>query len=166
MQARQRPIPRTDQCRLHKRKAPTSTDCRTSIPRMQRRLHWSMNQLGSRGRFAPPRCAGQSVQAAPLAAGGQVRPQPNLLLACLHRREPRHRPRLWWARGKVSSALVGVAKGLYKVAMHNAPAPRLLSNPTLNRTANGVPRWPRCSSGSSSASRPARHTVAGRLAPR
>jgi hypothetical protein len=166
MQARQGPRPRPDQCRLPERKAPTSADCRSSMPRVQRRLHWSMNQLGSQGRFAPPRCAGQSVQGAPLSARGQVRSQPNLQLACSHHQEPRHRRRLRWAHGKVSSALVGVAQGLYKVAMLNAPAPRLLSNPTLNRTANGVPHWPRCSSGSSSASRPVRHTAAGRLAPR
>jgi hypothetical protein len=166
MQARRRPRPKPDQSRLPRSKASTSTDCRSSMPRVQRRLHWSMNQLGSQGRFAPPRCAGQSVQGAPLAARGRVRSQPNLQLACSHRQEPRHRRRLWWAHGKVSSVLVGVAQGLYKVAMYNAPAPRLLSNPTLNRTANGVPRWPRCSSGSSSASRPARHTAAGRLAPR
>jgi hypothetical protein len=166
MKARQRPVPRPDQCRLPKRKAPTSADCRSSMPRVQRRLHWSMNQFGSQGRFAPPCCAGQSAQGAPLAARGQVRAQPNPHLAFSHCREPRYRRRLWWAHGKVSSALVGAAQALYKLAMLNAPAPRLLSNPTLNRTANGVPRWPRCSSGSSSASRPARHTVAGRLAPR
>jgi ribosomal protein L44E len=166
MKARQRPVPRPDQCRLPKRKAPTSTDCRSSMPRVQRRLQRSIYRLGSQGRFAPPRCAGQSVQGAPLAARGQVCSQPNLQLACSHCREPRHRRRLWWAHGTVSSALVGTAQGLYKAAMLNAPAPRLLSNPTLNRTANGVPHWPRCSSGSSSASRPARHTAGGRLAPR
>jgi hypothetical protein len=164
MQARKEPRP--ERCHLPHRKTATSTDCRSSMPGFQRRLHWSMNQLGSQGRFAPPRCAGQSVQGAPLAARGQVRSQPTLQFACTHRREPRHRRRLWWAHGKVNSALVGVAQGLYNVAMLNAPAPRPLSNPTLNRTANGVPRWPRCSSGSSSASRPARHTAGGRLAPR
>ena len=41
---------------------------------------------------------------------------------------------------------------------------KLLPNPSLNRSANGMPPWPRGSGGSSSASRPGRHAVVARLA--
>ena len=67
---------------------------------------------------------------------------------------------------KPPKALAPLPQWRYKVVMCSIAVHGLRSNSTFNRTSNGVAPWPRGSCGSSSASRPGRHTVGVRLTPR
>jgi hypothetical protein len=62
-----------------------------------------------------------------------------------------------------ASALPSRHRLRYKQHM-SAASRKPLPNLSLNRSANGMPAWPRSGCGSSSASRPGRHAVVARLA--
>jgi hypothetical protein len=100
-------------------------------------------------------------RASPGSQPGLLRCTPSALRAGLHRREdkPQHQA----AASLQAQALPGMAGLVYKQRMSvtsQEPRPNL----SLNQSANGVPPGPRGSCGSSSASRPRRHTAVARLA--
>ena len=69
--------------------------------------------------------------------------QLNPRLVLQHCQDQRHGLRPSSAKLTAYALLVSVALGLYKVIMSSISAHRLLSNLTLNRTANGMAPWPR-----------------------
>ena len=100
-------------------------------------------------------------RAAPGSQPGQFRRRPNVLRMSAHRPEVKAQSQA--AASLQAQALPGMAGLVYKQRMSvttQEPRPNL----SLNRSANGVPPGPRGSCGSSSASRPRRHTAVARLA--
>jgi hypothetical protein len=100
-------------------------------------------------------------RAAPGSQPGQFRRRPNDRRMSAHRPEGKAQSQA--AASLQAQALPGMAGLVYKQRMSvisQEPRPNL----SLNRSANGVPPGPRGSCGSSSASRPRRHTAVARLA--
>ena len=142
--------------------------------------HRQLGEVGAlRGRTAGPRSveySGSEVQATPsnevhkgasrrrAAPGGQprhFRHMPNARRISDHRNVSKAQSQA--AASLQASALPSRLLLVYKQRMSvttQDPRPNL----SLNRSANGVPPGPRGSCGSSSASRPRRHTAVARLA--
>ena len=143
-------------------------------------VHRQLGEIGARrGRTAETRrmeCPGSDERATPsnevhkgasrrrAAPGiqpGLRRRAPDYRRTCTHRLEVKVQSQA--AASLQAQALPGMASLVYKQRMSltsQEPRPNL----SLNRSANGVPPGPRGSCGSSSASRPRRHTAVARLA--
>jgi hypothetical protein len=111
-------------------------------------------QPSPQGRFAPPCCAGQSARLAP-----PCRPDYRRTAPTAWKSKPKAKPQLRCRHRRFQAWLSLVYKQRMSVTSQE-PRPNL----SLNRSANGVPPGPRGSCGSSSASRPRRHTAVARLA--
>jgi hypothetical protein len=101
------------------------------------------NRPVSQGRFAPPCCAGQSVPGLRRQEAAHLRHRwsPCHPLVCQHLKtglQPQH-----LAKHNLRRALVAQPRWRYKAIMATTSAHRLRSNWSFNRTANGVPPWPR-----------------------
>jgi hypothetical protein len=118
----------------------------------------AVNQ-SQQGRFAPARCAAQSArQGLSKATRSSQFPAPPCFLPM---------PWVRVAPSKPGSPSRETKKGATPRLPANALIPRRPPpNPSLNRRPNGMSPWPRGACGSSSASRPRRHAVGPRLAPR